>query len=94
MGLTGFLFWFVPIVGKLLSFAVVVDALLSWVPYNENVYKIRGFLQRFTAPVTSPIRRLLSPLTRSIMIDITPIIAIVVIDFLQGVILGILMRLM
>ncbi len=94
MGLTGFLLWLVPIAGKLLSFAIVADALLSWVPYNENVYKIRGFLQRITAPITSPIRRLLSPLTRSIMIDITPIIAIVLIDFVEGVILGLLVRLM
>ncbi len=90
----GFIIWLVPLLAELLSFAIVADALLSWIPYNEKVYRIRGFLQRFTAPVTAPIRKLLSPLTRTIMIDITPIISIMLINFLQGAILRILLRLM
>ncbi len=87
----GFLVRLILLVGKLLSTAIVVDALLSWVPgYNETVYKIRSFLQAFTSPITSPIRRLLMPLTQRIMIDITPIIAIFAVEVIQSLLINIL----
>ena len=86
----GFVFWLIPLLGKVLSLAIVIDALLSWVPYNENVHKIRGFLQSFTAPITSPVRKLLSPLTGRMMIDFTPMVSILVINVLQSVLLRVL----
>lgn len=90
----GFIFWLVQLLGRLFSLAIVLDALLSWIPYNQSVYKIRGFLQSFTAPVTAPIRKLLQPLTYRIMIDITPIVAIAVVEFLERAILTVLLKLM
>ena len=75
---------------SLFKLAIIIDALLSWVPYNEAIYKIRTVLQQITYPVTEPIRRLLSPITYRIGIDITPIIAFVVVDFIGGLIIGLL----
>jgi YggT family protein len=59
---------------------IVFRALISWVnpdPYNQIVV----FLYRVTEPVLRPIRRIL-PL-RNVGIDISPIIVILVIIFLQ-----------
>ena len=59
---------------------IVFRALISWVnpdPYNQIVV----FLYRVTEPVLRPIRRILP--MRNIGIDISPIIVILVIIFLQ-----------
>ena len=59
---------------------IIFRALISWVnadPYNKIVI----FLYRATEPVLYPVRRIL-PL-RNIGIDISPIIVILVILFLQ-----------
>ena len=77
-------------IASLLKLAIVADALLSWLPYSETIYNIRNVLQRVTYPITEPIRKLLSPLTQSIGIDITPIIAYVVVDFISGLIINLL----
>ena len=59
---------------------IIFRALISWVnpdPYNQIVV----FLYRITEPVLWPIRRILP--MRNIGIDISPIIVILVIIFLQ-----------
>ena len=59
---------------------IIFRALISWVnpdPYNQIVI----FLYRVTEPVLGPIRRRLP--MRNIGIDISPIIVILVIIFLQ-----------
>ncbi len=78
------------VIGKfiqLLSLAIVIDALLSWVPYNETVYKIRQVLSLVTEPIVSPIRKLLSPITSGIGIDFSPVVAIILIDLVGGIIM-------
>ena len=59
---------------------IIFRALISWVnpdPYNQIVI----FLYRVTEPVLGPIRRRLP--MRNIGIDISPVIVILVIIFLQ-----------
>lgn len=59
---------------------IIFRALLSWVnpdPYNPIVQ----FLYRVTEPVLSPIRRMMGGI--AIGLDISPMIAILVILFLQ-----------
>ncbi len=65
---------------KLLTLAIIIDAILSWVPFNEAIYKTRQLLSVFISPVMNPIRKLIRPLTFKIGIDISPIIAILLID--------------
>ena len=82
------------VIAQLLTWAILIDALLSWVPqYNETVYKIRRFLNKFTEPVTNPVRKLISPLTNRIMIDFTPVVAIIVIEIVRNLLVRLLMRL-
>ena len=74
----------------LYMWVIVARALISWVnpdPYNSIVL----FLYRVTEPVMAPIRRWL-PL-RGLGIDISPIIVIAAIMFLQSFLLKSLMDL-
>jgi YggT family protein len=67
---------------------ILIRALLSWVnpdPFNPIVQ----FLYRATEPVLEPIRRLLPPMG----IDFSPLIAFLVILFLQNFLIASLFRL-
>lgn len=79
---------------SLLNLAIIIDAILSWVPYSDNIYKIRQVLGAFINPVMRPIRKFISPLTFRIGIDISPIIAIFLIDFVANVLSKIVMVLL
>ncbi len=70
----------VDIVLTLYMWIIIFRAVISWVnadPYNKIVI----FLYRVTEPVLRPVRRIL-PL-RNVGIDLSPIIVILVIIFLQ-----------
>ena len=75
---------------SLYMWIIIARALISWVnpdPYNPIVH----FLYRVTEPVMAPIRRWL-PL-RGLGIDISPIIVIAAIIFLQNFLLKSLIEL-
>jgi YggT family protein len=64
---------------------LIISALISWVnpdPFNPIV----RFLHAVTQPMLKPIRRLVPPLGGRI--DISPIILIIVIVFLQAFLVG------
>jgi YggT family protein len=66
------------------SLIIVAAALISWVnpdPYNPIVQ----FLRRVTDPVLRPIRQVLSRYQTGI--DFSPLVAILIIQFVQRVIL-------
>ena len=68
------------VVLSLYTWVIIIRALLSWVnpdPYNPIVQ----FLYRATEPVLRPVRRWLP--FRNLGIDLSPIIAILIIGFLQ-----------
>ena len=68
----------VDILLTVLYWLILVRALISWVnpdPYNPIVQ----FLQRTTEPILEPIRRLFPPMA----IDISPILAFLMIIFLK-----------
>lgn len=70
---------------------ILARALISWVnpdPYNTIVQ----FLYKVTEPVLSPIRRLL-PFSLRFGIDISPLVAILIIYFLQSFLIGTLVDL-
>ena len=69
------------IVLTILWWLIIIRALISWVnpdPYNPIVQ----FLYKTTEPILYPIRKIL-PLHFKIGIDISPLIAILIIYFLQ-----------
>jgi YggT family protein len=81
--LSNFIIWLAKVIDIALTlymWIIIFRALISWVnpdPYNQIVI----FLYRVTEPVLGPIRRRLP--MRNIGIDISPIIVILVIIFLQ-----------
>lgn len=80
--LSNFLVAVANIVSILLSFlywVILIRALISWVnpdPYNPIVQ----FLHRVTEPILEPIRRIMPPMS----IDLSPIIAFLLIIFLKS----------
>lgn len=70
----------IDIVLTLYMWIIIFRAIISWVnadPYNKIVI----FLYRATEPVLRPVRRII--LLRNVGIDLSPIIVILVIIFLQ-----------
>lgn len=62
-----------------LNWLIIIRALISWVspdPFNPIVQ----FLYRVTEPILTPFRRLFPPMA----VDLSPILAIVVIYFLRS----------
>lgn len=69
------------IVCQVLTFAIVIRAIMSWFqPRADNPLVV--VLDRITEPILAPIRRLLP---RTGMIDITPLIAIILLQLVVAV---------
>ena len=74
---------------NLYLWCIIISAVLSWLvafnvvnTSNQVVYMVGNFLYRITEPALAPIRRFLPNLGG---IDISPVILIFAIIFLQGV---------
>ncbi len=75
-----FLITFIDLLFRILSIAILIRVLISWVkidPYHPLVQ----LLYQITEPILAPIRRYL-PATGGL--DLSPIIAIVLIEILRG----------
>jgi YggT family protein len=69
----------IDVVLSIFYWLILIRALISWVnpdPYNAIVQ----FLYRATEPILTPIRRILPPMG----VDLSPIIAFLIIIFLKG----------
>lgn len=67
--------WFL----RILSFAIVINALLSW--FFDPSHPIRGFLMRFIEPIVRPFRALTNKMnTSGIPIDFAPLLAYITIS--------------
>lgn len=69
---------------QLLSFAILIRALLSWVrpdPGNPIVQ----FLDAITEPILQPLRQIVP---RMGMIDITPMVALILLQVIAGMVAG------
>jgi YggT family protein len=67
---------------QLLSAAIFIRALLSWFPVGRD-NPLVVFLDRVTEPVLAPLRRVIPPIGGAI--DITPIVAILLLQFLSQI---------
>jgi len=78
-GVTEWLRQFVSILFELLTFAIVARALLSWFNLGPSHPAVR-LLYDLTEPILAPLRRVIPTLG---MIDITPFVAILLLQFVQ-----------
>jgi YggT family protein len=67
---------------QLLSLIIVARSLLSWIAPNPNEQPMR-FLHEITEPILAPLRHIVP---RIGMIDITPLIAIVILQLVAELI--------
>ncbi|HEX6860293.1 MAG TPA: YggT family protein [Caulobacteraceae bacterium] len=80
----GFIFFIIGALLELMVWAIIINAVMSWlvafdvINYrNRVVYNIARFLDAVTQPILAPFRRFIPPLGG---VDITPILAILVIQ--------------
>jgi YggT family protein len=92
------LFGFISLLLTLYIYILVAAAVMSWLiafnvvnPRNQFVSMVGEFLYRITEPVLRPIRSVLPNLGG---IDISPIIVIIIIWFIQLVVLPVLLRML
>ncbi len=73
-----FVFLFVNILVQVLTFAIIIRALFSWFPLGPG-NPLVTVLDQITEPILAPLRRVVPRLG---LIDITPIVAIVLLQIL------------
>jgi len=79
------LYTFIDLLFYALNLAILIRVIVSWLnvnPYNPLV----SFVYQVTDPILEPLRRIIPPLG---MIDITPIIAMLLLSMVQQVLLQI-----
>lgn len=75
---------FINVFFTILSLAILARVLLSWVRVNP-FHPVISLLDQITEPILGPLRRIIPPIG---MIDITPIVALFLLRFLQGILLS------
>lgn len=70
----------------LYTWAIIARAILSWLPM-DRYHPIIAFLDRITEPLLAPLRRFI-PLIG--MMDITPIVALLILQVVQAIIYNVL----
>lgn len=77
---------FIDVLARLLSLAILVRVLLSWLPVDRNG-RFAEIILQITEPVVEPIRRVLPTFGG---LDFSPMIAMVLVEMLRNVLIGIL----
>ena len=79
--------WIINNIFQFIQLCILARVILSWIPHDPYSYYIRT-LYNLTDLILEPIRDIL-PL-RGAPFDVSPIIAIFIIDFFKNIILGII----
>lgn len=79
--------WLVTTILSLMTWAIILSAIFSWLfafdvinRRNRFVSQLADFLDRVTAPLLEPFRRIIPPLGG---IDISPIVVLLLINFVR-----------
>lgn len=70
---------------NLLELAIIIDFISSWIPQIQG-NKIVKTIHDFIYPVLEPIRRLQDRLIPGLPIDFSPMIALLILDWLRRII--------
>ena len=79
--------YIINIIFQILNMVIWTRVILSWIPHDPNHFLIK-IIYEISNPILSPIQKMIPPIGGKI--DASPIIAIVIIQFLKGVILSFL----
>lgn len=83
------LYYFIVVLARVLNLAIVARILLSWIPVDRN-NRLVVFLYEITDPILGPIRRVMPSMGG---LDLSPMIALILIQVAERVLLTILARL-
>lgn len=84
-----FMINFFDLLFTLLTFAIIARALLSWIPIDPY-HPVAVFLNQITEPILAPLRRYIPSIG---MMDITPIVAIILLQILNALVRNVLLSL-
>jgi YggT family protein len=73
----------IDLIFTLLTFAIIAHALLSWLPIDRYGNPFVRVLDQIVAPILEPLRRVVPPIG---MMDVTPIVALIILQVLQALI--------
>ena len=79
---------FITLVCQVLTMAIFIRVLLSWLPVSMTgpvLGPLTAILYQITEPILGPLRRIVPPLG---MIDITPVVAILLLQFIMYLFVG------
>lgn len=79
---------FIDLLFQALSFAIIARALLSWFNLGPSHPVVR-ILYDITEPVLAPLRRVVPMIG---MFDITPIVALILLDVIRRILVEVLLR--
>ena len=77
----------VSLIFDILYFSILVRVALSWIPHNR-FNPVVGFIYKITEPILRPFRQIMPPALGGI--DLSPILAIITLNFLQIIVRDIL----
>ena len=81
------LYTFVNILFTLLELAILARVLLSWFRL-DSYHPVVNFVYQITEPILRPLRNIIPPLG---MIDISPIVALILMDIIRRIIQAIIL---
>ena len=74
---------------EILTWIIIADAILTWIPQVSRYNPLVVALRRITQPIYRPIRRLIPP-EKTGYVDLSPVVAIVGLRIIGGIIVSIL----
>jgi YggT family protein len=77
----------ISILAELIFLAIIIRAVLSWLPGVSALQPVARFFNRITDPLIEPIRRRLPPLGG---FDVSPIVAVLLIWLVESILLALL----
>ena len=80
-----YLIQFLTILITILTWAILIRVLLSWIPNLDRSNPLVQLLDQVTSPVLEPARRIIPPLGG---MDFSPIVVILVLQFLERLLRG------
>lgn len=75
---------------EVLNWLIIIRVLLSWIRHDPR-HPIIRFIYEITEPILKPFRKLI-PMRAGMPIDWSPFIAIIVLQFVERIILGMFLR--